>query len=79
MLSDHSMVEKISPAIAHEAFGHSVLPGTSNRGAHRDDTQTFSSLQNFTLKCMLAIEDKEPGSKTWNLGVESYGKASRSC
>jgi hypothetical protein len=49
-ISNDYVVEQISPAIAHEAFRHPILPWATHRRANRDDTQILGGLQNLTLE-----------------------------
>src|SRR5271156_3472184 len=54
---DH-VVEQVAATCADRAFGHAILPGTSNGGLNRAYAETLQGLQNLRLKCVLAVEDQ---------------------
>jgi hypothetical protein len=58
LVEHNHVVKQITPASADPAFGHAVLPGTSDRGTNRPYAQAVHGFQNLAMECVLAIKDQ---------------------
>ncbi len=58
---DH-MVKHVAATALDPSLGHSVLPGTLNRGANRFYSQRSDCRCNFATKFRIAVEDQ----KSWS-------------
>jgi len=57
-----NVVEQITAAASHPALGHSVLPGTPDRGLHARDLQGAKGSGYFQAVFLVVIEEQESGS-----------------
>lgn len=54
-----NVVEQITAAASHPAVGHSVLPGTPDRGSHAGDLHRAKGSQYFQAVLLIVIADQE--------------------
>lgn len=53
------VIEQITAAALHPALGHSVLPGTPDRGSHAGDWQGANGSKYFWPVFLIVIEQQE--------------------
>ena len=58
LVQDDYMVEQVAAAIADEAFGDAVLPGTLKAGSFGFDAETLDGVDDFLAEICCSIEDQ---------------------
>jgi hypothetical protein len=62
LVNSHDVIEEITAAASHPALGHSILPGTLDRGLYGGDLQGANASMYFQTVFLIMIEEQESGN-----------------